>query len=123
MKIAFTSSGSDLDSRMDARFGRAACFIILDTETGGTESIDNSQNADAAQGAGIQAAKTVAGSGASRLVTGHVGPNAFRALSAAGIEVYTTSAATVREALAALDEGRLSRAGSADVGGHGGGHS
>ena len=77
MKVAVTSQGQDLRSPVDPRFGRAKCFIVLDMETGVFCAVDNSQNLNAAQGAGIQAARNVVESGATAAITGHVGPKAF----------------------------------------------
>jgi predicted Fe-Mo cluster-binding NifX family protein len=107
-----------MDSPLDTRFGRAPRFIIFDPETQAHTVIDNAQNLNAAQGAGIQSAETVARAGARHLVTGHCGPKAFRVLSAAGIAVYTCDAATVREALAQFEAGLLKPAAAADVDGH-----
>jgi len=58
MKIAVTSTGKTLDSQVDPRFGRAACFIIVDTETMDFNVIEN-ENIAAAGGAGISSAKVV----------------------------------------------------------------
>lgn len=80
--------------------------------------LDNQQNLNAAQGAGIQSAQTVAAGGAQALVSGHCGPKAFRVLAAANIKVYTTTAATVSEALALFQEGKLTENSGADVEGH-----
>jgi predicted Fe-Mo cluster-binding NifX family protein len=79
---------------------------------------DNSQNLNAAQGAGIQAAATVSRLGATVLITGHCGPKAFRALMAAGIKIYTGATGTVSEAIAQFKAGKLSLADAADVEGH-----
>jgi len=118
MKIALTSKGKDLDSDLDERFGRARHFIIYDTETESFETIDNEQNLNSPQGAGVQAAETIAKTGAASLVTGHCGPKAFRALTAAGIKVFTTNATTVKEALDLYLAGKLTEADNADVEGH-----
>jgi len=118
MKIAFTTSGDGLDAPLDGRFGRAPKFLVYDLDTNTFELIDNRQSLNAAQGAGIQAAETVARSGAKSLVTGHCGPKAFRVLSAAGVKVHTTDAPTVADALDRYRAGRLTEAGSADVEGH-----
>jgi predicted Fe-Mo cluster-binding NifX family protein len=103
---------------MDSRFGRAPKFLIYDTETDRSEVIDNDQNLNAPSGAGIQSAETIARSGATSLVTGHCGPKAFHVLSAAGIKVYNTDAATVAEALELYRAGKLAPAQAADVQGH-----
>ncbi len=119
MKIAFSTSGADLDAPLDSRFGRAAKFLVYDTETASFEVIDNAQNLNAAQGAGIQSAQNVAATGAQALVSGHCGPKAFRVLAAAGIKVYYASdAPTVAAALELYREGKLKESVAADVEGH-----
>lgn len=107
-----------MDAPLDSRFGRASRFLIYDLDGETFTLVDNRQSLDAAQGAGIQSAETVARQGVKALVSGHCGPKAFRVLKAAGISIYTSSAATVREALAAYRAGTLVEAGSADVEGH-----
>jgi len=109
VKIALTTSGNDLNAPLDSRFGRAPKFLIYDLEGNSFEVVDNEQNLNAAQGAGIQA---------KALVTGHCGPKAFRVLSAAGVKVYNTNLPTVAAALEAFKAGTLKPAESADVEGH-----
>ena len=87
MKVVITSSGQTLADPIDMHFGRAKVFILADTETGKAIAHDNAQNLQAAQGAGIQAAETVARLGAETIVTGSVGPKAYKALQAAGIRI------------------------------------
>ncbi len=118
MKIAFTTSGTDLKAALDRRFGRAAQFLVYDTNSDTFEVVDNAQNLNAAQGAGIQAAQSVVETGAKAVITGNCGPKAFRVLEAAGIKVYNASAATINEALMMYREGRLTEATSANVEGH-----
>lgn len=118
MKIAFSTSGSDLNAPLNTRFGRAPKFLVLNLENGEFEIIDNQQNLNAAQGAGIQSAETVVRSGAKALVSGHCGPNAFRVLSSAGVKIFNSDAATVAEALEQFKQGKLKEAGGADVQGH-----
>ncbi len=103
---------------MDPRFGRAANFVVVDSETGACSSVCNSINANAAQGAGIQAAKRVVELGAAALLTGHVGPKAFSALQAGKVAIYTGAAGTVADAVEQFKAGKLKTAESADVEGH-----
>jgi predicted Fe-Mo cluster-binding NifX family protein len=117
-KIAFSTSGETLDAPLDVRFGRAPKFLVYDLDNETFEVVDNQQNLNAAQGAGIQSAETVARLGAKGLVTGHCGPKAFRVLLAAGIKVYTTDAPTVAAALDLYRSGKLTEAKAADVDGH-----
>ncbi|VEN74685.1 Dinitrogenase iron-molybdenum cofactor biosynthesis protein [Candidatus Desulfarcum epimagneticum] len=108
MKIAITSTGTDIDSPMDPRFGRAAHILIVDTFTQSVEALDNSENVNAFKGAGIQAAARLSEKKAEALLTGFCGPNAFKTLEAAGVKVAVDITGTVRDALEAFNEGRVS---------------
>ncbi len=118
MKIMLTTSGDDLNAPLDSRFGRAPKFLLYDMESETFEVVDNRQNVNAAQGAGIQSAETAARLGAKALVTGHCGPKAFRVLTAAGIKIYNTDAPTVAAAIELYRSGSLVEARTADVEGH-----
>ena len=118
MKIAVAAKGNTLESAVDPRFGRAGGFVVIDVESREFEFVENTQNVNAAQGAGIQAARTVAESGAGLVIVGHCGPKAFRTLTAAGIQVIVGFEGTVAEAVDRFEEGALAPAESADVEGH-----
>ena len=108
MKIAVTSTGQTLDSIVDQRFGRAAYFIIIDTETMNFAVIENT-NVDTAGGAGINSAKTVTEAGTKAVLTGNCGPNAQRTLTAVGLELYTNVTGTVAQAIELFKNGRLTQ--------------
>ncbi len=118
MKVVVTSQGQDMSSPVDPRFGRARFFVLDDTESGEFSASDNSQNLNAAQGAGIQAGRNVVGLGAAAVLTGHVGPKAFATLQAGGIAVYSGAAGTVADAIEQFKAGKLKPSASADVQGH-----
>ncbi len=118
MKIAVTSQGGSLESPVDARFGRAAWFLLYDPDTGRLEVHENTASAGAAQGAGVQAAERVSQLGADVVITGHCGPKAFRTLRAAGIRVALCPEGTVGDAIERFRSGRLAFAESPDVEGH-----
>jgi len=118
VKIAFTTSGTDINAPLDSRFGRAAKFLVYDLDSENFEVVDNQKNVNASHGAGIQSGETIPRLGVEVIVTGHNGPNAFRVLSAAGIKIYSTDAKTVTETLAQYRAGKLNAAHAADVGGH-----
>ena len=118
MKIAITTGGDSIKAEIESRFGRSPKFLIYDTESGESFVIDNTQNLNAAQGAGIQSAQNVAKTGAEAVITGHCGPKAFTLLQKAKIAVYHSPACRIEEALERLKTGELKQASSADVEGH-----
>jgi predicted Fe-Mo cluster-binding NifX family protein len=108
MKIAVTSTGTDLDAAVDPRFGRARYILIVDSETGDFEVLDNKENLNALKGAGIQAATMIANKKAEILITGFCGPNAYKTLEAANVRVAADAEGTVREVVKAYMDGKLS---------------
>ncbi|MFH1418171.1 MAG: NifB/NifX family molybdenum-iron cluster-binding protein [Planctomycetota bacterium] len=118
MKVAVTSQGPDMTDNVDPRFGRARFFVVVDTDTGESTTHDNAQNVNAAQGAGIQAARNVTDLGVSAVVTGNVGPKAFTALQAGDIKTYIGAAGTVRDAIEQLKAGQLECVSKPNVEGH-----
>ena len=118
MKIAITSSGENIDNEIDLRFGRAKGFIIYETNDDTFEFIDNIQNLEAAQGAGIQAAQNVVNKNIEAVITGHCGPKAFKVLSTSGVKVYTVNECKIKEVIEKFKNGELQEAASADVEGH-----
>jgi len=118
MKLAITSTGKKLDSNLDPRFGRAAYFIMVDPMTMAFEAVENSQNLNLPQGAGIQAGKIIVDNHVDVLITGHCGPNAFQVLHKAGIKIMTGAAGRVTDAVAQFITGNLEVSAEADVEGH-----
>jgi len=118
MKIAVTSTGKDLGSEVDPRFGRASYLLIVDSETLDFEVIDNMENKDSFKGAGIQAAGLISKSGAKILLTGYCGPNAFKALKAAKIGVANDAKGTIKESVEAYMDGKLPLTDESNVKGH-----
>jgi len=118
MKIVITSVDGKFEGMVDERFGRSRKLIIYDPENKTHSVIDNTANMGSLQGAGIQSAQNVVNAGAKAVISGHLGPNAFRVLQSAGIETYTASNMTVKDAIKAFEEGRLIKLAGADVRGH-----
>ena len=108
MKVIISSQGPELSAEVDPRFGRALWFILFDTDSGTFEVLDNSEQVEAAQGAGVQAAQVVAGSGAQALLTGRCGPKAYQVLVTAGVRIYSGINGTVVSAIEAWEQGGLS---------------
>jgi predicted Fe-Mo cluster-binding NifX family protein len=110
MKIAISATAPHLDADLDPRFGRCPYLLIIDTETMEFEAVENPA-VGAPGGAGIQAAQAVAETGAQAVITGNCGPNAYQALSAAGIEVAVDASGSVREVVEAYRQGKFRPAG------------
>ena len=117
MKVAVTSSGKDLSSSVDPRFGRCSNFLIVDTETFKFEIVPNSA-VGSAHGAGIGAAQMVASKDIEAVLTGNVGPNAHSALSASSIKIVTGVSGTVREVVEKYNRGEYKSSDRPSVQGH-----
>jgi predicted Fe-Mo cluster-binding NifX family protein len=117
MKIAITSTGKDLDSQVDPRFGRCAYFLIVNIDDMSFEAIDNA-SMSLGGGAGIQAGQFVASRGAKALLTGSVGPNASRTLNAAGLDVIVGVSGSIRDAVERYKSGELKATTQANVPDH-----
>jgi len=118
-KLAISSEAPSLDALVDPRFGRAAGFLIIDPNTMAFEYIENGAAQTMGQGAGIQAAETVARTGAKIVLTGYVGPKAFQALSATGIKIgQNLENITVRQAVERYKAGDIEIADQPNKQGH-----
>ena len=95
-----------MEAKVDARFGRAAYLLIIDTDTNAMEVVENSGAAQA-QGAGIGAAQVVLDKGVDGLLTGRIGPNALTVFQASGVQLFEGASAedTVQEALTRFNNG------------------
>lgn len=72
MKVAITSNGNSLESKLDQRFGRCGYFTIYDTETKGIEFLPN-PNKDAQEGAGPASVQLVASRNVQKIISGEFG--------------------------------------------------
>jgi predicted Fe-Mo cluster-binding NifX family protein len=72
MKVAITSTGNNLESNLDQRFGRCSFFVIYDTETRGMEFIPN-PNKEAQEGAGPASVQLVASRDVKKIISGEFG--------------------------------------------------
>ena len=121
-KIAVSCDEPSLEAPVDARFGRAAGFLIVDPETMEFVYQENGQAQAMARGAGIQAAETVIRAGAKVVLTGYVGPKAFQALQAGGVQIAQDLAnMTVRQAVERYTSGTVTVADQPNSAAHGGG--
>ena len=106
MKICISSTGNNLNAKVDPRFGRCQIFLFVDTDSLETEAVPNSA-ATSGGGAGAKAAQLVFDKEAEAVLTGNVGPNAYTALEAAGIKIYTGMSGICQDALDVFKQGNV----------------
>jgi len=90
MNILICSTGDNLDSGFDLRFGRAGWFCLLNEETGETTFYEN-DNKEASHGAGTKAVEKVVELGAARVISGDFGPEAKEHLEKLNIQMIILS--------------------------------
>ena len=117
MKLAVTAKGKTLEDQVDARFGRCPYFVLVDSESLETEAIEN-PNTALGGGAGIQSAQVMSENDVGVILTGNCGPNAYRTLAAAEIDVFVGASGTVKEAVEQYKAGQLSAAQGPNVASH-----
>jgi predicted Fe-Mo cluster-binding NifX family protein len=115
--ICITASGREESSQQDPRFGRCEAFYLFDDTKKEGRFIDNPFK-NAVGGAGVRAAELIVKEGASRLVSGQIGPNAWDVLKEAGIRVFSSKEANIRAALEAFLAGNLSEVEAPGPAGH-----
>ncbi|MCK8518600.1 NifB/NifX family molybdenum-iron cluster-binding protein [Methanoculleus sp. 7T] len=107
MTVCITARAAGTDAPAEQRFGRAPCFVFIDTETGKSESVENPFTG-VAGGVAPRAVQVLSEHGATVLITGQIGGNAARALEAGGIKAYAyRGSGSVADALAAYTAGNL----------------
>jgi len=93
MKIAISSSGDNLESNVDARFGRCPYFAIVEIQDKKVKSSKFIKNIAATQmgGAGLSSAELVGNQEVSAIITQNVGPKAFSVFNQLNINIYIGS--------------------------------
>ncbi len=117
MKICISSTGDNIDSSVDPRFGRCPFFLIYDDSTETYEFISNASR-NAMGGAGIQAAQEVISKGAEAVITGNIGPNSYRVFESAKIKIYTGVSGPLKEAIAKFKANQLTSTSGPSVQSH-----
>ncbi|NHJ85400.1 MAG: dinitrogenase iron-molybdenum cofactor biosynthesis protein [Asgard group archaeon] len=89
MKLAISAVSDTLDSEVDPRFGRCSRFLIVDTDNMAVEVMLNQAQYEE-HGAGISAAQNIINKGGiSAIISGNMGPNAYRLFYAANVKMYS----------------------------------
>ncbi len=90
MKLAISSTGNNLDSEVDARFGRCNYFLIVEIEDNKIKDFKAIENTgkDQMGGAGITAGEIVAKQKVDAIITVNLGPRAFSVFEQFKIKTY-----------------------------------
>ncbi len=107
MLIAITALENSLQSEIDPRFGRAAFYMIVNTETDEVTVHNNSDGISASNGAGTGAAQTLSEYGVEALYTGSVGPKAAAVLEKARIQYNENITGTIQGVIDLLKKGDI----------------
>ena len=107
MKIAVASTGKTISSRVDDRFGRCPYFLVVDTTSRATETIENPGQGEK-NAAGIRACQMLIAEDIDAVVVKNIGHNAHVTLTGAGMDVYTVGSGTVSAAVEQVKRGKLS---------------
>lgn len=108
-KVAVSTQQGGLDDQVSPMFGRCQTYTLVDIADGeiqGAEVIQN-QFANAASGAGIQAAGLVANQGSKAVISGNFGPNVVSVLNQSGVKMIQASGMTVEQAVRKYLNGEL----------------
>ena len=111
MKIAFTTKGTQWDSKIDPRFGRTDYLLVYDEETDTLQSVDNRDIENEAHGAGPLTAQKLFQLKPDVLITGNgPGGNAASILHKTKINIFTGAMEmTVKQALKAYKTNKLTK--------------
>jgi len=108
MKICVSSTGENLSSSIDPRFGRCSYFLIIDSESKEKFEVVKNMGTQSQHGAGVTAAQIIADRKVDAVISGNFGPNAYLVLSQAGIKCYTAlDSVSIKEALKSFEQGEL----------------
>jgi len=117
MKIAISAASDNLEAQVNPTFGRCPGFIIAEIEGSEIKNYNFIENPamNSPGGAGIAAAQAVIAQGATAVISGNLGPNAFTVFHQAGIKFYPAVGMTIKEAISKLGAGTLEEKTSASV--------
>ena len=108
MILMISSNGETLGSQPSLRFGRAPYFIQYDLEQNTWEAHPN-EAVHERGGAGVASTQFLIDHKANAALSGSFGPNAFHALSSAGIKMWSFDGSyeTVQSVIDGFKENRL----------------
>lgn len=109
MKICVATNQGGLEDQVSPVFGRCPTFTFVDVEGKEIKNVEVTANgsAQAAGGAGIQAAQQVVSKGVNAVIAGNYGPNAHPILNQGGVDVIQMQGITVKDAVMKYIGGEL----------------
>ena len=110
MKIAISSTGKDLDSKVSEVFARCPYFIFAEIENQEIKKFEAIKNESENQmgGAGISAAQLMAEKDIKAVITKNVGPRALDVLKQFNIGIYAGDG-TIEKVLQEFIDGKLKK--------------
>lgn len=100
MKVLIAvKENAGLDSGLDSRFGRAAYFLVYDTNGEKIVSVDENKFKDEDSGVGVKTGGLVIEKGCGAVIGPQTGPKLADILRQAGIKMIADTEGTVRDVL------------------------
>jgi predicted Fe-Mo cluster-binding NifX family protein len=111
-----------LNELLNPRFGRCNSFTFVTIENNEIKAVKTVPNhgADAMGGAGVQATQTVGNNGATVVIAGNLGPNAYQSLYSLNIKIFKAPIEnkTVKQCIDLYLENKLIEMSNANVAPH-----
>lgn len=102
MKIAVCAKSQGMESIADDRFGRAEYYVIFDTDSRASDTVENAAKNESA-GAGGSAVRLLSKQGVEVVLVPELGPKAVDAVNGFEMKAYRyVDRKTVRETIAAF---------------------
>lgn len=98
MKIGISANGKNKEDLLEIHFGRCEYFQVYDLESNTSKVVEN-KGILASGGAGIAAANQMIDEGIDVIISGSLGPNAFKLISKAGIKSYKCDEIPIKDVL------------------------
>lgn len=106
MIVALSADSSDAEVQVSSNFGRSRYFVLQDSAREERETVQN-PFADSLGDAGIQSARMLIERNIGAVITGGIGKNALKVLSAAEVKVYRCRDKKFTEAVDLFLQGKL----------------
>jgi len=110
MRIAVSSTGKSLESKVAEVFGRCPYFLVVEIDgkkVKGFEAIENTSINQMGE-AGISAAQMVVGKNVNTLITGTIGPRALVVLKQFNIQIFSGTG-LIKDIAQKFIEGKLEK--------------